>query len=101
MGEHFMGAEFAADAPLPLSVKIRGTREVARVEVIRGDKMIYSVEPRKQNVSFEFTDKEPRGRASTHYYYVRVQQADGQLAWSSPIWVNYGAVKAAEPKATQ
>jgi hypothetical protein len=20
------------------------------------------------------------------YYYVRVEQADGQLAWSSPIW---------------
>ena len=28
----------------------------------------------------------PKGK---HYYYVRVEQTDGQLAWSSPFWVNY------------
>ncbi len=98
MGENFMGSEFRAAAPLPLRVKIRGTRQVARVEVIRGDKLVYSVEPAKQNVAFEYTDKEAGKKAATEYYYVRVQQADGQLAWSSPIWVNYsGSAAAAKP----
>jgi hypothetical protein len=23
-----------------------------------------------------------------HYYYLRVTQADGELAWGSPIWVD-------------
>jgi hypothetical protein len=23
-----------------------------------------------------------------NYYYVRVLQADGEMAWSSPIWVS-------------
>jgi hypothetical protein len=25
--------------------------------------------------------------AGEHYYYVRVEQEDGNVAWSSPIWV--------------
>jgi hypothetical protein len=27
--------------------------------------------------------------AGVSFYYVRVMQRDGQMAWSSPIWVNY------------
>ncbi len=34
---------------------------------------------------FEFTDKAETGK--TDWYYVRVTQANGSLAWSSPIWV--------------
>jgi len=96
MGPHFMGAEFQAAAPLPLRVKVRGTRAVARVEVVRGDRMVYSSQPGQQNVSFEFMDKEAGRKAETQYYYVRVQQSDGQLAWSSPIWVRYAGAKAVE-----
>jgi hypothetical protein len=25
----------------------------------------------------------------THYYYLRVLQTDGNMAWSSPIWVTF------------
>ena len=28
--------------------------------------------------------------AGVHFYYVRVEQADGQLAWGSPMWIDYG-----------
>ncbi len=34
---------------------------------------------------FEFTDK--RRTKKTDYYYVRVVQSNGSLAWSSPIWL--------------
>jgi hypothetical protein len=30
-------------------------------------------------------DRPPDG---THYYYLRVEQQDGELLWSSPVWVN-------------
>jgi len=37
------------------------------------------------DVPFEFVDeKPPRGR---NFYYLRVSQLNGQMAWSSPIWV--------------
>jgi hypothetical protein len=25
----------------------------------------------------------------TSYYYVRIEQQDGNLAWASPMWVTY------------
>ncbi|MHC4395806.1 MAG: DUF3604 domain-containing protein [Planctomycetota bacterium] len=37
------------------------------------------------HTQFEFTDKPETGK--TDWYYVRVEQTNGSLAWSSPIWV--------------
>ena len=36
---------------------------------------------------FEWTDEEKRPPGLS-WYYVRVQQDEGQLAWASPIWVH-------------
>jgi hypothetical protein len=87
MGDHFMGESFSAPAVLPLSVFVSGTQEIALVEVIHNNKIVYSVPGQGAEMKFVWTDKEaPRGQ---NYYYVRVQQKDGQLCWSSPIWVEY------------
>jgi len=38
------------------------------------------------SVNFEYVDQNPpRGR---NFYYLRVTQLNGQMAWSSPIWVD-------------
>ena len=37
----------------------------------------------------QFTWMDNKLDAGSNYYYVRVLQRDGQIAWSSPIWVNY------------
>ena len=87
MGEHFMGDEFALPAAQPLRVHARGTRAVARVDIIKDNKVIYSTQPNKQTVDFEFTDK--GSVAGRHFYYVRVRQDDEMLAWSSPMFINY------------
>lgn len=87
MGRHFMGDEFALAKAQPIRVKARGTRPVAKVDVIKDSKVVYSTAPKQQNVQFEFTDQESAG--GRHYYYVRVQQEDDKLAWSSPLFVNY------------
>ena len=87
MGDHFMGDEFTVTEALPIRVKVRGTNVVARVHILRGPNVIYTHEPNEQNVRFEFTDTETSARSGTNYYYVRVEQADGQVAWSSPMWV--------------
>ena len=36
--------------------------------------------------SFDFEDT-GNNRATADFYYVRVTQTNGQMAWSSPIWV--------------
>ena len=87
MGEHFMGDEFPLSAPEPLKIRVRGTRPVARVDIIKDSKVIYSTTPNKPAVEFEYTDK--ASVSGKHYYYVRVQQDDQTLAWSSPMFINY------------
>ncbi len=39
-------------------------------------------------IDVEWTDAESNGA----FYYVRVEQIDGHIAWSSPIWFVDGAV---------
>src|SRR5207245_6226703 len=68
-----------------------------KVWVIKDSNVIYSATPNQQTVELEFTDKGTvTGRL---YYYVRVQQEDQMLAWSSPMFVNYrwGAPAASFP----
>ena len=87
MGRHFMGDEFALAKPEAIRVKLRGTRSIAKVDIIKDNQVIYSTAPNQQSVEFEFTDKgEVKGR---HFYYVRAQQQDEMLAWSSPFFINY------------
>ena len=46
----------------------------------------YRVKPGEgPEMNFAYTDAD--AKAGDAYYYVRVQQKNGQIAWSSPIWV--------------
>jgi hypothetical protein len=87
MGSHFMGDEFSLSRHEPIRVKVRGTRAIARVEIIKDSKVIYAAQPGKRDVDFQFTDT--GDVAGRHYYYVRLQQDDQMTAWSSPFFVNY------------
>ncbi|MEZ5352264.1 MAG: hypothetical protein R2762_06470 [Bryobacteraceae bacterium] len=87
MGNYFMGDEFATKRQLPIKVKARGTKAVARVDIIKDNQVIYTAEPKTQNVGFEYTDK--ASAAGKHFYYVRLMQDDGMIAWSSPFFINY------------
>jgi hypothetical protein len=87
MGEHFMGDEFTLEQAQPIHIKARGTRKIAKVWVIKDSKVIYSTSPGQQSVELDFTDKGSVG--GRHYYYVRLQQDDQMLAWSSPMFINY------------
>jgi len=87
MGDYFMGDEFSLTKSKPIKVRARGTRPVVKVEILKDSKVIYSTSPNLQNVDFEFTDTgDVSGR---HYYYVRLQQEDKMIAWSSPFFINY------------
>ena len=69
-----------------MKVNVRGTGPIAKVSVIRNGKYLTQQTPNTREVSFTFRDNSPAPGSS--YYYVRVEQQDGNLAWSSPIWVN-------------
>jgi len=84
MAGHFMGESFQG-AVAPLEVYAAGTAPIARVVVIKSNRIVYTAPGTGSEMRFAYTDQDPT--AGEAYYYVRVEQQDGQLAWSSPIWV--------------
>ena len=86
-GEHMMGDIFAASAPPRMSVKVIGTSRLETVEVIKDGKFVYVAHPEGNAAEFTYMDQNPEKRES--WYYVRVMQADRQMAWSSPMWIKY------------
>ena len=89
MGDHFMGDRLRADEPLPIRVRVRGTADIDKVHVIRDGRIVHTHRPGGQETDFQFTDADSGAGGSSHYYYVRVEQVDGQIAWGSPMWIDY------------
>jgi hypothetical protein len=87
IGSRFMGDIFPADRPQPLHVSVEGTGELAVVDVIKNNQVVYAAPVSGRQARFTWTDNGTSPGES--YYYIRVQQRDGQLGWSSPIWVTY------------
>jgi hypothetical protein len=87
-GEHLMGDEFSSREPVRLEVKAIGTQPIRRVFIVRNNGYVYEAGPSEAEIEFTWQDlRQASGTLS--YYYVRLEQEDGQLAWSSPIWVRY------------
>jgi hypothetical protein len=86
-GDQIMGDEFATRQPPKLEIHAIGTKPIAQVVVVKDNKVVYTATPRKADVTLSWSDNQPRPGVS--YYYVRVEQEDGQLAWASPMWIDY------------
>jgi len=87
-GSHFMGEEFTTTEAPVISVKLWGTANFAKVRIIRDNQYVYGVEPNKKTVDFTWRDTAAQ-KGKTSYYYVRGEQADGELVWVSPMWITY------------
>lgn len=84
-GDHIQGDIFTSAARPKISIRVEGTAPVDRVEIIRNNQFVFSTRPGKASVKIDFEDGNPA--AGESYYYVRVLQRDGQIAWSSPMWM--------------
>jgi len=86
IGEHFMGSSFTGSGPQTVTAYVAGTGPMDQVQVVKNNKIVYTAPGSGSEVRFTYTDREARD--GTAWYYIRAEQKDGQLAWSSPIWVN-------------
>ncbi len=87
-GTQLMGDAFATAQRPTLDIHVLGTAAVAKLHVVRNGKYVHSIEPKQREVTLRWTDMDPLA-GKTAYYYVRVEQADGNLAWASPMWITY------------
>jgi hypothetical protein len=83
--EYIQGDDFTAAGNPKLFLHASGTATIKQIDVISNKRFLYTSRPASKTVSFEFSDPNPPSGES--WYYVRVMQEDGQIAWSSPIWV--------------
>lgn len=76
---------------------VAGTDRVQKVEIIRNGDVIKTFEPQNYHFDYYHDDMdnlanvtlETKNGPSFVFYYLRVIQEDGHIAWSSPIWVDH------------
>ena len=74
-------------------VEVIGTNTLEKVEIIRNNKVLYTHQGKGQYEEVRYRDTQNPRQISLYpllFYYIRVTQVDGEMAWSSPIWVNLG-----------
>jgi hypothetical protein len=85
-GDHLMGDSFSTVDRPKIVFRATGTAPIAKIELIKNNKFVYSLAPNQETAEFTYEDKDAKA-GDSNYYYVRLEQADGQMAWSSPVWV--------------
>jgi hypothetical protein len=84
-GEHIMGDEFKTSAAPKLEMEVIGTGKIAKIDILRDSEVVHTLQPQGDRYSGTWTD--PKPLTGTHYYYIRVLQADDEIAWASPMWI--------------
>ena len=83
-----MGSDFAlaANDAGRLVVNVIGTARLANVDVVKNNEDVHTWQNPEQGVDLVWEDS---SAASTgDFYYIRVTQADEEMAWSSPVWLD-------------
>ncbi len=76
---------------------VAGTAPLEEVAIFRNGVLWKSFSDQKETFSFEAYDDEPLEKTVLTpdlekpftYYYIRVLQKDGHVAWGTPIWIDY------------
>ncbi len=111
----FMGSELSTKTKPGLNFNryitgyIAGTDSIREITIIRNGIPFHTIHPKASQIEFTWDDMDPLSKIALNssgekppfvYYYIRVVQENGHVAWSSPIWidlVNNDAASAPEP----
>ena len=87
--------------PLDIGVAVQGTAPIEKVEIVEDGVVVHTkTKPRAAGDMFAYRWAMPSGPTDgvkpihsannvSRFIYVRVTQTDGNMAWSSPIWLNF------------
>lgn len=75
---------------LVIRVRVWGTAPLMAVEIVKNNEVVHTHSPGEPDTAFTWSDPTCQPTDPPTYYYLRVRQADGNLAWSSPVWVERG-----------
>src|SRR3989339_355132 len=89
-----------------ISGYVAGTSPIKEIEIIRNGKLIHTLRPNESNVDFTFDDPEMITQVALPsnseapafvYYYLRILQENGHMAWSTPIWIDLHDIQPQSP----
>ena len=94
-------ANTQGDGPRHIEARIFGTDPVQRIELIRNNRVIDSVTMKQDfkndDLVFEYRFDDstpleefyltPDTKQPFAFYYLRLRQGDGTMAWASPVWL--------------
>ncbi|MEK0446197.1 MAG: hypothetical protein RLZZ399_1518 [Verrucomicrobiota bacterium] len=79
-----MGQILESKQPPQLAFRVFGTAPLKRITLVRNEENYRVFEPGKPEFASALTDTE--ALPGENRYYLRVEQEDGNMAWSSPVW---------------
>lgn len=86
---HMMGSVFESKDKPKLDFAVDGTAPIKRITIVRNEQNWHVIEPKAGETKLEtsFIDEAPLD--GENRYYLRIEQTDGSMAWSSPVWVKW------------
>ncbi len=93
VNEEPMGGEIVVEdkeASRKIRVKAHGSDAISKVEILRNGNVVHtsSSDPRKADDKMLLEWDDNTALEGPTFYYVRLTQADGEMAWSSPVWAD-------------
>ena len=100
-----MGSELSTATKPGLNVNrhisgyVAGTEKLKQVELLRNGTVIHTFFPKNYFFEYYYDDQESIDKIGLEakdkdpfvFYYLRVTQEDGHIAWSSPIWIEFSS----------
>jgi len=88
LGDEPMGSEVTwpdPTEPRELHGEVIGAAPIASSVIVKNNEDVFETSSDTERLSFEYADEAPTQPGDS--YYLRVTQADGQMAWASPIFL--------------
>ncbi|MDE0623150.1 MAG: DUF3604 domain-containing protein [Bryobacterales bacterium] len=80
-----MGEVVQSSGPVMITADVRSPQPIQSIEICRSNEFVYSTSPSESVAAIEFADQQPIEGPS--FYYLRVTLEDGEIAWTSPVWL--------------
>lgn len=88
VNDAFMGEEVRLDDPAAQKLvrfQVEGTARLASIAVVKNNRVVHEKSAKGDSLASEYLDTE--ATVGTDFYYLRIIQEDGEMAWASPVWV--------------
>ncbi|HBQ64903.1 MAG TPA: hypothetical protein DD727_08325, partial [Clostridiales bacterium] len=88
---HLMGSDIKiANGDPAVYINVAGTDMIKNIQLIRDGKCIKEWAPKGKDVCLEWVDDTLNKTQNVHhhYYYIVLTQANGEMAWASPVFVD-------------